>query len=95
MGTGYLSVNLKARQSEPYQAFVEQEPVVKVFLDQAEYGRSRPIFRGYTQISQSLGRAIESVLLGKSSPKEALEKAQQRLNLIFHLNSGGTNRRTD
>jgi multiple sugar transport system substrate-binding protein len=81
--TGYLPVNLKARQSEAYQEFVEQQPAVKVFLEQAEYGRSRPIFRGYSRISESLGRAIESVLLGKSSPKEALEKAQRRLDLIF------------
>jgi multiple sugar transport system substrate-binding protein len=81
--TGYLPVNLKARQSEAYQAFVEQQPAVEVFLKQAEYGRSRPIFRGYSRISESLGRAIEAVLLGKSSPKDALEKAQQRLNLIF------------
>lgn len=81
--TGYLPVNLKARQSEDYQAFVEQQPAVKVFLDQAKYGRSRPIFTGYSRISESLGRAIESVLLGKSSPKEALEQAQQRLDLIF------------
>ncbi len=83
IGTGYLPVNLKARQSEAYQAFVEQQPTVEVFLKQAEYGRSRPIFRGYSRISESLGRAIEAVLLGKSSPKNALEKAQQRLNLIF------------
>jgi multiple sugar transport system substrate-binding protein len=83
IGTGYLPVNLKARQSEAYQAFVERQPTVEVFLKQAEYGRSRPIFRGYSRISESLGRAIEAVLLGKSSPKNALEKAQQRLNLIF------------
>jgi multiple sugar transport system substrate-binding protein len=81
--TGYLPVNLKARQSEAYQEFVEQQPAVKVFFEQAEYGRSRPIFRGYSRISESLGRAIEAVLLGKSSPKEALEKAQRRLDLIF------------
>ncbi len=83
MGTGYLPVNLKARESEAYQAFALAQPVAKVFLEQAEYGRSRPIFRGYTRISESLGRAIESVLLEKSYPKEALEKSQQRLNLIF------------
>jgi multiple sugar transport system substrate-binding protein len=81
--TGYLPVNLKARQSKAYQAVVEQQPTVKVFLEQVEYGRSRPIFRGYSRISESLGRAIEAVLLGKSSPQEALEKSQQRLNLIF------------
>ena len=84
MGTGYLPVNLKARESEAYQDFVAQQPAVKVFLEQAEFARSRPIFRGYSRISEKLGRAIESVLLGKSSPVEALKDAQQRLNLIFN-----------
>jgi len=83
METGYLPVNLKARQSEAYQAFINGQPQVKVFLDQAEFGRSRPIFKGYSRISESLGRAIESVLLGKSSPPEALENAQRRLDIIF------------
>lgn len=83
IGTGYLPVNLKARQSEAYQTLVEQQSAVNVFLQQAEYGRSRPIFRGYSRISENLGRAIESVLLGKSSPQAALKKAQQRLELIF------------
>jgi multiple sugar transport system substrate-binding protein len=81
--TGYLPVNLKARQSEVYQTFVEQQPIVKVFLEQAEFGRSRPILKGYPRISEHLGRAIEAVLLGKTSPKQALEKAQRQLNLIF------------
>ena len=83
IGTGYLPVNLKARQSEAYQAFVKEQPAVKVFLEQAESGRSRPIFRGYARISEKLGRAIEAVLLGKSSPTEALKYAQRRLDLIF------------
>ena len=83
IGTGYLPVNMKARQSEKYQAFVAQQPAVKVFLSQAQYGRSRPIFPGYNRLSESLGRALEAVLLGKSSPTEALKTAQQRLDLIF------------
>ncbi len=56
---------------------------MKVFLDQAKSGRSRPVFPGYNRISDSLGRAIESVLLGKSSPDAALKASQQRLDLIF------------
>lgn len=83
IGTGYLPVNIKARQSEKYQAFVAQQPAVKVFLSQAQYGRSRPIFPGYNRLSESLGRALEAVLLGKSSPDEALKTAQKRLDLIF------------
>ncbi|HEY9672645.1 MAG TPA: extracellular solute-binding protein [Waterburya sp.] len=83
MKTGYLPVNLKSRRSEAYQAFVKHHPAVEVFLQQAEFGRSRPIFRGYSRISENVGRAIEAVLLGKSSAKEALETAQRRLDLIF------------
>lgn len=83
IGTGYLPVNLQARQSEKYQAFAAQQPAVEVFLEQARYGRSRPVFPGYSRVSESLGRALESVLLGKSSPAEALKIAQQRLDLIF------------
>jgi len=72
-----------ARQSDKYQAFVAEQPAVKVFLEQAKYGRSRPIFPSYNRLSESLGRAIEAVLLGKSSPESALKAAQQRLDLIF------------
>lgn len=83
METGYLPVNLKARQSPVYQAFLQQHPQAKVFIEQAKFGRSRPILAGYSRISDSLGRAIESVLLGKSSPQAALLAAQRRIDLIF------------
>lgn len=81
--TGYLPVNLRSRQSPQYQQFVSKQPALKVFLEQAQTGRSRPIAPGYNRISDSLGRAIEAVLLQKSTPIEALENAQQRLNLIL------------
>ncbi|MDP5018067.1 ABC transporter substrate-binding protein [Anabaena sp. UHCC 0187] len=83
LGTGYLPINLKSRQSPAYQEFLQKQPQIQVFLDQAKYGRSRPIFPNYTRISDSLGRAIEAVLLSKSSPEQALKAAQQRLDLIF------------
>jgi multiple sugar transport system substrate-binding protein len=83
LGTGYLPINLQSRKSSKYQKFVQKFPQIQVFLDQAKFGRSRPIFPGYTRISDNLGRAIESVLLGKTSPAEALNITQQRLDLIF------------
>ncbi|HLP87450.1 MAG TPA: ABC transporter substrate-binding protein [Nostocaceae cyanobacterium] len=84
LGTGYLPVNLKSRQSLEYQKFLDKQPQIKIFLDQSQFGRSRPIFPGYTRISENLGRAIEAVLLGKSSPSQALQTSQQRLDLIFN-----------
>jgi multiple sugar transport system substrate-binding protein len=81
LGTGYLPVNLKSRQQLAYQEYVDKTPTVGVFLEQAKWGRSRPIFPGYSQISENLGRAIESVLLNRSDVRSALKTAQKRLNL--------------
>ncbi len=83
LGTGYLPINLKSRKSNDYLAYIEKQPTTKVFLEQAQYGRSRPTFSGYSRVSESIGRAIEAVLLGKSSPQAALQESQQRLDLIF------------
>lgn len=83
LGTGYLPVNLKSRQSAVYQAFIAEQPVLNVFLQQAQYGRSRPIFPGYNRISENLGRAIESALLQRDTPEAALQTAQRRLDLAL------------
>jgi multiple sugar transport system substrate-binding protein len=81
--TGYLPVNLKSRQSPAYQAFIAQQPAVKVFLDQAQSARSRPIAPGYSRISENLGRAIEATLMQQQTPEAALKQSQARLNVIF------------
>lgn len=83
LGTGYLPVNMKSRESEQYQKFMQEQPALKVFLEQAQFGLSRPIFPGYSRVSENIGRALEAVLMGKSSPTEALKESQQRLDLIF------------
>ena len=82
--TGYLPVNLKSQQRPEYQQFVQENPVIKVFLSQMEWARSRPIIPQYTRLSENLGRAIEASLLGKQTPQEALKRSQQRLDLIFN-----------
>ncbi|NJO81006.1 MAG: ABC transporter substrate-binding protein, partial [Cyanobacteria bacterium RM1_2_2] len=84
LSTGYLPVNLKARQNADYQQFLADQPAVQVFLDQASYGKSRPIFPGYSRLSDTMGRAIEAVLLGKDAPETALQKAQKRLDLMLN-----------
>lgn len=83
LGTGYLPINVKAQQSEKYQAFVRENPVLEVFLQQMKWARSRPIIPGYTRLSDNLGRAIEASLLDKVNPKEALQESQQRLELVL------------
>ena len=82
--TGYLPINLKSQKSELYQQFVQENPVLEVFLEQMKYTRSRPIIPKYTRLSENLGRAIEASLLGDQTPKEALQRSQKRLELIFN-----------
>jgi multiple sugar transport system substrate-binding protein len=81
IGTGYLPINLKARDRTAYRDYISKTPAIQVFVDQTKSGRTRPIDLGYSQISEQLGRAIESVLLDRSSPEVALKTAQSRLSL--------------
>jgi multiple sugar transport system substrate-binding protein len=81
--TGYLPVNLKSQQSTAYQNFVAENPVIKVFLEQMQWAKSRPIIPEYNRLSENLGRAIEASLLGEQTPEEALKRSQQRLELVF------------
>ncbi|MEM6613124.1 MAG: ABC transporter substrate-binding protein [Cyanobacteria bacterium P01_C01_bin.72] len=83
LATGYLPVNTKSQQSQAYQDFIAKNPVVKVFLDQMQWAKSRPIIPQYSRLSENLGRAIEASLLQKQTPEEALRRSQQRLELIF------------
>ncbi|MBE9093439.1 ABC transporter substrate-binding protein [Tychonema sp. LEGE 07203] len=84
LGTGYLPINLKSRQSQTYQSFVEKTPVLQVFLEQMNWARSRPIVSGYSRLSENAGRAIEATLLGKN-PQDALKEAQERLTLTLDI----------
>lgn len=86
IGTGFLPVNINSVQSAAYQQFLNSKPWLKVFVDQMPVARARPIIAGYNRLSNSLGRAIESTLLGKSSAEQALKKAQARLELIWKSN---------
>ncbi len=87
IGTGYLPVNLKSRQSPEYQAFKAKQPAVDVFLEQAPHGRSRPIFPGYNRVSENLGRAIEATLMGKSSPRKPWKHRKKAgFNLCWQIN---------
>lgn len=79
--TGYLPINIKAQQSSEYQQFIKENPVIQVFLKQMKVAKSRPIIADYPAISENLGRAIESSLLGEKTPKQALEESQKRLDL--------------
>ncbi|MDQ1040732.1 multiple sugar transport system substrate-binding protein [Streptomyces sp. V3I8] len=64
-----------SRSTQALPRWQEQEdsvPGLHVFTKTLESARVRPVHPAYPQISQSLGQAITAVLLGRSSPAEAL-----------------------
>ncbi|MBD2340824.1 ABC transporter substrate-binding protein [Calothrix sp. FACHB-156] len=86
IGTGFLPVNTKSAQSQAYQQYLNQKPWLKVFMQQIPVANARPTIAGYSRLSDSLGRAIESTLMGKSNAEQALKTAQERLELIWDNN---------
>lgn len=82
--TGYLPTNLKAQRSQAYAEYIAKQPAAEIFLNQISAGRTRPLSADYPRISESIGRAIEATLLQKSSPTEALAKAQRSLELALN-----------
>ncbi|WP_413171972.1 ABC transporter substrate-binding protein [Anabaena azotica] len=83
MKTGFLPVTFSAARSQTYQQYINKNPLLKVFFEQLSVAHSVPSVAGYNRIADSLGRAIETTLLGKSSAKAALEDAQKRLEVIW------------
>jgi multiple sugar transport system substrate-binding protein len=63
---------------------VEKNPVLRVFLEQMNSARARPIISGYSRLSENLGRAIEATLLGRN-PQDALKESQERLTLTLDI----------
>ncbi|MDG2992297.1 ABC transporter substrate-binding protein [Candidatus Synechococcus calcipolaris G9] len=82
LGTGYLPANIHSLENPRYQAFLTENPVIQVFLDQMPTARSRPLFPGYARFSENLGRALESVLMEQNTPLEALKIAEKHWQLM-------------
>jgi multiple sugar transport system substrate-binding protein len=66
------------------QAFGKKFPGSDTFAENlSNVTKSRPTITTYDQISQVMGQAIVSVLLGQAQPKEALDSAADQVNQIL------------
>ena len=82
LATGHLPIRLSVADD---QAFVGEMakalPGVDVFAQNLQnVVQARPVLDAYPQISEAMGLAIVSALLGESDPKAALDKAAQESN---------------
>ncbi|WP_457629630.1 ABC transporter substrate-binding protein [Oceanithermus sp.] len=78
--TGYVPVNLKAVDEPELQDYLLDNPDFQVVIDQGNYAVFEPAIAEWEQIRfDILGQAIKEAVLGKATPKEALDKAQKQV----------------
>jgi multiple sugar transport system substrate-binding protein len=72
---GSLPLRKKTLEQPQWKTALSDTPGLDVFVNELANARVRPALRAYPKVSQAMGQSIVSVLLGKSSPQDALQRA--------------------
>ena len=84
MMTGDLPIRASVMKLPGYKQFVAKYPGVGTWVaNLANATQSRPQITVYPKISTAIGQAVQSVLLGKAAPQQALSQAAQQVNGIL------------
>jgi multiple sugar transport system substrate-binding protein len=82
--TGDLPIRSDVTKLAGYKQFVKKYPGVGVWVQNLNNAvQSRPVTTTYPKISTVIGQAVQSVLLGKAQPQQALSQAAQQVNGIL------------
>jgi multiple sugar transport system substrate-binding protein len=71
-----------------YPDYEKSLPDLDKFVDNLELARIRPTVAEYPQISQAVGKAIASILQGRSNPADALSEAADAANSELSVPGG-------
>lgn len=87
LATGHLPIRLSVAQDESFLAdFGEAWPGVDVFAENlTNVEQARPVLAAYPQVSEAMGLAIVSAMLGESEPQAALDQAASDANDALSL----------
>jgi multiple sugar transport system substrate-binding protein len=82
LATGHLPIRLSVAQDQAFlDEFGQAFPGVDVFAENlANVEQARPVLAAYPTISEAMGLAIVSALLGEAEPKAALDQAASESN---------------
>jgi multiple sugar transport system substrate-binding protein len=82
--TGDLPIRAGVTKLAGYKQFVKKYPGIGVWVQNLNNAtQSRPVTTTYPKISSVIGQMVQSVLLGKAQPKQALSSAAQQVNGIL------------
>ena len=83
LASGYMPLRASAKNSATFKAAAEKDPRLLVPIDAAPGAVGNPPSSDWPKIQTPLGDAITAALLGKSSPKDALDAAAKKANDIL------------
>jgi multiple sugar transport system substrate-binding protein len=84
MKSGYLPVRKSVLEIEEYKKFLDENPKLKVYVEQMKYARSqRPIDYHAMRIDKLLAEAIEKTTIGNVDPQTSLNHAAAEANKIL------------
>ncbi len=84
LATGDLPIRKSEVKLPGYKKFVKKYKGTGMFVKNlANAKKARPVTDKYPRISQALGQAVQSVLLGKAQPKAALDQAAGQVNSVL------------
>jgi len=72
---GSLPLRKSTAQQAVWTDHVKEIEGLQTFVDVLENAKVRPTIQNYPQLSEAMGKAIASVLLGQASTNEALQRA--------------------
>ncbi|MCF8240356.1 MAG: ABC transporter substrate-binding protein [Melioribacteraceae bacterium] len=82
--SGYMPVRKSTLELESYKNYLLTDPYLAMFVEQFKIGYARQnIDYHRVEINQAVAGAVENSLLGDVDPREALNKAAERVNEIL------------
>jgi multiple sugar transport system substrate-binding protein len=84
LATGHLPTRASVEAMPDFSGFAKSFPGIDVFATNLEnVKKARPVTTTYPQVSQFLGNAVTSVLLGKATSQAALDDAATQANGVI------------
>jgi multiple sugar transport system substrate-binding protein len=82
--TGHLPIRKSETELPAYKAYLAKYPADEVFVANLDnVTKARPNLPTYPKISAALGQAVQSVLLGRAQPEQAIQAASQQIDSIL------------
>lgn len=85
LGAGSLPLSKQSEASPEWRQYSGETPGLRVFAESLESARVRPVHPAYPEISQALAEAITAVLLGRSTPEDAMRACADAANSALRI----------